>query len=362
MNANNGQRLPRWFLDRVEVAEALAEKIGVVLVANVQGLTTPADDYEGDSIITEFLSNKELDHLIESFEKAGIYCEPVLDEEGFIQWLNTGRSTFPRPYPFVYNLAQNGTGPARLSLIPGLCRLHHIPLIDSGAYAVAVARHKFHVTTLLRQFGLSVARSWWFTDHGWWPEAPRAGLRLIAKPTYESASIGIHKDSVFEMDASTVERLAQHVETYRQPLTVQEFIRGFEVEVPVFQPNEPRTIMAVGLALDGRRNLDDSFLVYDEVALDQYTFYNFADERPTNAEEAMRAAEAAFRSLGLSGVGRVDFRVPSNGSSVIIEVACKPHLTRHSSFMHAINDAGGSHADLLKFIVGSAAERHGIRV
>ena len=49
MDANNGQRLPRWFLDRVEVAEALTEKFGAVLVTNVQGRTTLADDYESDS-------------------------------------------------------------------------------------------------------------------------------------------------------------------------------------------------------------------------------------------------------------------------------------------------------------------------
>lgn len=361
MAADNASELPKWFRERVGIAEALVEKIGIVLVANIQGRTQPADDYERDSIITEFLTNTELDHLIEGFEKAAIYCEPVLDESGFLEWLNTRRLTFPRAYPFVYNLAQNGTGPARLSLIPGLCRLHNIPLIDSEAYAVALARHKFHVTTLLRQFGLPVARSWWFTAHGWWPEPPPAGLRLIAKPTYESASIGIHEDSVFDMHPSAQDRLEIRLATYRQPLTVQEFVRGYEVEVPVFQPDQPRTIMAVGIELNGKRDLKDSFLMYDEVALDRYTFYDFADERPSEADEAMRVAQAAFHGLGLTGVGRVDFRVPPNGSSVIIEVACKPHLTRHSSFMHAVSRAGGSHADLLKFIVGSAAERCGIR-
>jgi hypothetical protein len=41
-----------------------------------------------------------------------------------------------------------------------------------------------------------------FTETGWWPEPPISGLRLIAKPTYESASIGMQEDSLFEMDVA----------------------------------------------------------------------------------------------------------------------------------------------------------------
>ena len=51
---------PIWFSDRV----------GVVLVANVKGRTKPIDDYDGDSIITEFLSSSELDDLLAAFEQA----------------------------------------------------------------------------------------------------------------------------------------------------------------------------------------------------------------------------------------------------------------------------------------------------
>lgn len=352
---------PQWFLDCVNIAEALAEKVGVLLVTNVQGKTHPVDDYESDSIITEFLKATELDDLIRAFESAGIYCEVILDEDGFLRWLDTGKATFPRPYVLVYNLAQNGTGPARLSLVPGLCRLHHLPLIDSDAYAVSLARHKFHSATILRQCGLTAARSWWYAKWGWWPGPPPMGLRLIAKPTYESASIGIHEDSVFVMGDDVTEKLEATLSTYRQPLTVQEFVHGFEVEVPVLDPGGPRALSAVGIELDGRRDLNDAFLMYGEVADDHYTFYDFADENPITAEEALRAARKAFRGLGLAGAGRIDFRVPIEGPPVIIEVACKPHLTKHSSFAYAVSRFGRAHEDLLKFLVGAAAVRHGLK-
>ena len=114
------------------------------------------------------------------------------------------------------------------------------------------------------------------------------------------------------------------------------------MEVPVLDADVPRAITAVGIKLDDKRNLDESFLTYEEVARDRYAFYDFADERPDAADEAIRIAQKAFRGLGLAGVGRVDFRVPHEGLPVIIEVACKPHLTEHSSFMYAMRATDSS--------------------
>jgi D-alanine-D-alanine ligase len=348
---------PEWFTASVRRGEILSEEVGVVLVANVKGKTTPADDYEGDSIITEFLSAKELDDIVAYFEEAGLYCEVLLDEEGFLKWLSEGRNHFPRRQPVVFNLAQNGTGPARLTVVAGLCRLFKIPLVDSNAYAVAVAQHKFHSLTLLNHFGLPVARCWSFSQQGWWPDAPPEGLRLIAKPTYESASIGVSSDSVFVSQQSVDERLMRRVVAYRQPLTVQEFVEGFEIEVPVLEADEPQTLTAVGIELNGQRNLAERFLTYDQVFSDQYAFYDFAKENNPAALEAMTVARKAFLGLGLSGIGRVDFRVTAEGKPLIMEINCKPHVTKHSGFIYALSTIGCTGSDLAKFLVGSTAYR-----
>ncbi len=352
---------PEWFLERVDFAAGLKAKIGVVLVANVKGRTRPPQDYEVYSIVTEFLSTDELDYLIAGFESGGFYCEVIIDEERFLRWLDRERLKFPRESILVYNIAQNGIGPARSALVPGLCRLSGIPILDSDAYVVAVSRHKFHLNAILGHFGLPVARSWLLTSKGWWPEAPPQGIRLIAKPTYESASIGIGPDSVFEMYSGVERGLQKRVVEFHQPLTIQEFIRGFEIEVPVFEADEPRTIAAVGLELHGKRKLDNSFLTYDDVASDRYSFYDFNEEAPETATVAMRIASEVFRCLGFAGVGRVDFRVQEDGKPIIIEIAAKPHLTKHSSFMYAMNCIGRSHVDLLMFLIGRAAERYSIQ-
>jgi D-alanine-D-alanine ligase len=354
------RRLPDWFRETASAADSISGRVGVVLVANVKGRTQPIDDYDGDSIITEFLSSVELDDLLAAFEQADVYCESVVDEEGFLDWLRERRPTFPRQIPLVYNLAQNGIGPARLALVPGLCRLHGLRLLDSDGYSVTMSHHKFHTSAILKYFGLPAARSWWFTAEGWWPEPPPRGLRLIAKPTHDSASIGIDKDSVFTMNDGVNTQLERRLELYKQSLTVQEFISGFEVEVPVFETAIPRTLMAVGIQLGDRRHLGDEFMMYEQVYSDRYEFYDFAEENAECAAKTKALAEQAFRILGFSGMARVDFRVRSDGAPFIIETACKPHITKHSSFSFAMCTFGSSQSQLIRFLVGAAAKRHGL--
>ena len=188
------------------------------------------------------------------------------------------------------------------------------------------------------------------------------GMRLIAKPTFESASIGIDRDSIFTMSESASVALVNRVRRFRQPLTVQEFVSGFELEVPVFEADGPQTLCAVGIELNGRRDLAEQILTYDQVFSDLYSFYNFADENTATAEAAMMISRKAFFGLGLSGIGRVDFRVGKDGQPRIMEVNCKPHVTRHSGFMHALKTIGCSGIELARFLIGSTSERYNLTV
>jgi D-alanine-D-alanine ligase len=354
--------VPKWFVHAVQQGESLINEIGVVLVVNVKGQTQPINDYEGDSIMTEFFSTAELDTIIGYFEAAGIYCEVVLDEQGFLVWVAERRNIFPRRHALVFNLAQNGTGPARFSLVPGICRLFGLPLLDCGdAYTVAITQHKFHSLSLLSNFGLSVARCWSFSMHGWFPGPPPQGLRLIAKLTYDSASIGMSEKSVFDMRTAYEEQLIQLSTEYRQPLTVQEFIPGFEAEVPVFETDDmPGTIGAVGIELHGRRNLAEHVLTYQAVFEDGYEFYDFGDENSRSAQSVQAIAQKAFVALGLSGIARVDFRIRDDGSPFIMEVNSKPQIAHHGTFMYALKMIGQSGRELMKFFVGRAALRYGL--
>ncbi len=118
--------------------------------------------------------------------------------------------------------------------------------------------------------------------------------------------------------------------------------------------------MAVGVQLENRRHLGEEFMVYERVYTDSYEFYDFAEENAECAAKTKALAEQAFRILGFSGMARVDFRVRLDGVPYIIETACKPHITRHSSFSFAMHSFGSDQSQLIRFLVGAAAVRHGL--
>lgn len=351
---------PDWFLRCKEVAESLLNLAGVLIVVNVKGKTLPIDDYQGTSIITEFLSGKELDEIVKYFAEANIYAKVIVDEQGFVDWLLNERPNFPRKYCFVYNLAQNGTGSGRLTTIAALCRVYGIPVIDSSPYATAIVHHKYHSLSLLTHFGLPVAKCWGFAKSGWVGGAPPQGLKVIAKPSFESASIGVTDDSVFEVDGSTERRLLEKTAEYRQVLTVQEFVEGFEIEVPVFEAGRPETLCSVGIEFEGKKNLAGRILSYETVFSDDYSFYDLKDLDQAAAKSALETARTAFALLEMSGIGRVDFRLRATGEPLIMEVNSKPHITDHSSFMFALESIGQKGSDLARFLLGSSAIRVGL--
>lgn len=295
--------------------------------------------------------------MVGGFKDAGFYVETLLDEQGFLKWITQdgpAKLRAIRPELYVYNLAQQGTGPARLSLVPSLCNLQGLNLLDSDAYGVAVARHKFHAVSIARAHGLPGAESWWYDRAGWWPSRPPEGKVVFAKPTFESASIGVTRESHLVVRAGIEEKLARMRERYRQSITVQEFVSGYEVEVPIFVDQEPHALMAVGIARGESRRLGDDVLTFDDVYSDSYSFYPFESEDAEAAAKVCRVAEDAVRGLGLRGVARVDFRVTDDGTPVIIELACKPHLVPHSSFWHALRAHNAGPVELCRFLVGAA--------
>lgn len=118
---------------------------------------------------------------------------------------------------------------------------------------------------------------------------------------------------------------------------VQEYIEGFECEVPVFKVgNAVYVFPPIGIDLQGKNILDENASENN-----QYGFYKldkcFPSEVVTTIQET---AEKAFRLLQMDVYGRIDFRITPNGQPFIFDVSTTPYTTRHSSFAYAFKQLG----------------------
>lgn len=349
----------------LEKARSIADLVTVVVVANLK-LQAPLADQEVTSPTTEYLSENEAGQILLSLSDNGFYTKLYSGELDLINSVLRGAfKNLPRAYKLVYNIAQSGRGPGRKSLVPAFCALNEIPICNSDAYVVSLARNKFHVYCILRTLGISVPDSWLFDSaRGWLLNSrPPTRMRLIAKASYESASIGLTHHSLGEMSSTFEDFLRERSEALGQPLIVQRFVSGYEAEVPVIDFGEgPVALEPILITLLGNTVLADRILDYEIVERDDYSF-----ARSTLLSESIRRqmrdhASATFAAIGIREVGRVDFRITSpDGPIYVTDVSTSPHLVRHSSFAFAFTSAGLSHADLMGTIIGLNVHKFGQR-
>jgi len=329
----------KWIVDSLAELRINAGKLAIFVVANIKNVTNVEDDYLGFSVHNDYMTERVIHEIIQSLRDLGCYVELFVGEDAFIQAVLGGKvDAIDRERKLVFNLAQSGTGPARKSLVPCFCNLHRLPYCNSDGHVVALLRHKYHATSILRDHGIQVPRTWLFQENGAWLEGirPPMGTKIIVKPTYEAACIGLSDDSVKACDKELDDFAYERSQLLRQPLTVQEFIHGYDVDVPVYFAPDAFAPMAVGVSVDGKKNLGDAFLSYSELNDRNYDFFPLSEVSISAAELMCRAAEKSARVLGIKGYGRIDFRMTESGAFFVIDMQTMPDIYTQSSLHYVL--------------------------
>lgn len=344
------------------IAKSVSKRLTVVVVANVNGRTAVDADLDLHTIRNDFFSDLEYTEIVGALQAMGAYVLEYLEEKEFLQDLVGGRLDLgARPHSLVYSTAQKPLGAGRTALVPSICRLYGLPVCNSDPHAVALSRHKFHVQQILQACGISTPASWLFDCRkGWLLERrPSPGTRVIVKATYEAASIGLDEASVRTADDGLEGFLQERSRALKQPVTVQEFVSGYEVEVPVFELNNPFALGAAGIRLEDADRLGERVLTFETVGRDDYQFYDFYELNPRTSEEICRAAEQVFEAIGMRGIGRIDFRIRDTGQWYVTDVTDNPHLTPHGSVASCVQWHGFEYKDVMRSMIGLNCNRLG---
>ena len=158
--------------------------------------------------------------------------------------------------------------------------------------------------------------------------AENLGFPLIIKPSGQGSSVGMSK--IFERDElnGAVDTALQ----YGENALLETCIAGDEFTVSVLQGRALPSIRIVT-----PRVFYDYRAKYESDRTEYICPGTGSDE-----EEAMYAelAVAAFRELGCSGWGRVDFMTGADGQPLVLEANTVPGMTSHSLVPMAARQAG----------------------
>lgn len=345
----------------LDMAYHYREKLQIVLVCNVDGLTVDQDDYSGDSITSEYLTLHQYNKILSSLRQEGFDVLSYFDESAFMNDIITMRcKEINGKKLMVLNSAQKGTKIGRKSLIPAFCDLHNIYYNNSNAYIVSLCRDKYNSGNILENLGFQVPKSWLYKyPDGWLLERkPPEGNKVIIKLNYETSSIGLQNNNIFFYDKSKDKFIESMCGKYKQDIIIQEFIYGYEVECSFIRSKTSAAFPPMGINMNNTKILGETILDYDTRKNHPYTFYNMIESLPQIVPALQKNTIYAGNALNISGLGRIDYRITPQHQFYITDVATNPGYGDFSSTYQVFKELGFSYSEMLATLIGVALGKY----
>lgn len=177
------------------------------------------------------------------------------------------------------------------------------------------------------------------------PAARELPLPLVVKPTRQGSSVGVTR--VFREEDWAPALAAAFA--YDETILAETFIPGRELTVPVIA-DEPMPVVEIVAPNDNY----DYETKYSEDPSTAAKHLIPAPLDPDTTARAQSAAMAAYRALGITGMGRIDMRLRPDGALYVLELNNIPGLTPVSLVPDAARAVGWSFTDLCLRILSQA--------
>ena len=188
---------------------------------------------------------------------------------------------------------------------------------------------------------------------------------LIVKPALEDASVGIDVEAVVTNYKELKNRVEYIFKEFEQPVLIEEFIDGRELNVAVLGEKEPKVLPISEIDFSKMPDHLHNIVSYQakwEPLHEAYhkTIPKCPARLPKKVEsDAIEIALKCFKAMGVRDYCRVDMRLSDDKELYVLEVNPNPDLTEDAGFMRSMRHAGYSYKRALKTIVDFAASRNG---
>lgn len=238
--------------------------------------------------------------------------------------------------------------------IQGLFELADIPYVGMGVMASANAMDKTSSKIVFQDAGIPQA-DWVVVnksdsyDEKMDEIENKLGYPCFVKPARTGSSVGVGKAHNREELKAAIENAAE----FDRKILVEENIDGHEVECAVLGNENPKA------ATVGEIMPTVEFYDFDAKYNDNSTQLQIPANLPEDTIEQIREyAVRAFKSLGGSGLSRVDFFVRnSDGAIVLNEINTLPGFTNISMYPKLWDAVGIGYSELLDKLIELAGKR-----
>ena len=266
-----------------------------------------------------------------------------------------------KPHVVVNLLEQFHYEPVYDQHVASLLELMKIPYTGCNPRGLILARGKDLSKTLVHHRRIAVPAFAVFPMRRKVNRPARLALPLIVKSLNEDGSRGISQASVVDTDEKLAERVAFIHERIGTAAIAEQFIEGRELYVGVLGNNRLQVLPVWELKFGsmGGQPIATEKVKHDpdyqqRVGIEDGPARNLTPEARAHIQ---RLAKRIYRTLGLDGYARIDFRLAADGTPYFIEANPNPEIAKSEEFATAARHDGMDYPALLQRILALGMSR-----
>jgi D-alanine-D-alanine ligase len=304
---------------------------------------------------------EEFEEIKETLNQRGFYTETfnLIDNiDELCSKLGSGN------YDVVFNLVESVSGEAVKEMyVAGIYELYDIPYTGCSAVTLGLCLNKHRAKLIMKGAGFNVPNWRLYLNPSKIIFDLKPEFPLIVKPSQEDASVGISEQSVVYNEQELKEQLEFIYHTFKQPILVEEYIEGREINSAILGDREKIALPLSEISFETLPDDLPKIVTYDGKWIKDSLYYQNTipvcpapiDEKL--ADEIKQIAIDVSNLFGCRDYCRVDFRINENNQPFILEVNPNPDISIDAGFARAARAYGLSYDELLIRIIEFALER-----
>lgn len=318
----------------------------------------PTKPSRGEDI--DYFAEVEIEEQVEAVEEAlkklGFRYKKFLIGENFESLVIALKTYKP---DVVVNLCEGAFGDSHLEMdVPSILELLRIPYTGSSPLSLGLCQDKALAKDILKANKISTPNYRVLSRYNDWD----CGIRypLFVKPLREDASLGISKENYIRNAMELKRRSEYIIERYRQPVLVEEYIGGRELNISVIGNLKPEVLPISEIVFKFQN--EPKIVDYSAKWIsDSEEFKRTVPVCPANLEMYIKnkvesAALSAYASLQCRDYARIDIRLRGR-IPYVLEVNPNPDIAPSAGFVRSLKAAEISYEEFIKKIIYFALER-----
>jgi len=304
-----------------------------------------------------------------------IAVQAALEERHNVTLVEADESAYERLHShrpdIVFNIAEGFYGVSREAQIPAILEMLQIPYTGSDPLTLGICLDKSRVKEILSFYSIPTSEFVVISSLSEINTVPNTFPKIV-KPLHEGSSKGIYNSSVVSSHHKLQEEVFRVIETYHEPVLIEDFLPGREFTVALLgNGTNVEVLPIIELKLDllpseaNRIYSYEAKWVWDTVDNPLHELHECPARIDTSLKDRIeKVCREAFRILRCRDWCRIDVRLDADGVPNILELnplpGIIPNPDAHSCFPTAARAAGMSYNEMINRVLDTALLRYGM--